>query len=67
MIIGVPKEIKNKENRVGMVIASDVFSDGGLFLVGRGTPVTTTLMTRLRNFCTISSITSTVWVHVEPT
>jgi hypothetical protein len=61
------EELALPELLVGMTVASDLFSDGGLFLVGRGTPVTATLIARLRNFCTIGSISSNVWVHVEST
>ena len=61
------EELPLGELRVGMTVASDLFSDGGLFLVGRGTPVTATLIARLGNFCTIGSITSNVWVQVEST
>jgi response regulator RpfG family c-di-GMP phosphodiesterase len=44
------REVCLREIKVGMVLASDVFTKGSVLLVARGHPVTAQLVARLRNF-----------------
>jgi response regulator RpfG family c-di-GMP phosphodiesterase len=64
---GAPVAIDIEDLQVGMVLAEDVTNAQGAVLLGRGTTVTETLVTRLHNHAQHGSLSGQVVVQVDGT